>query len=227
MRWSMIATAVLITALLGFAFGRPQPKPTFPLLRAPLPAQAALAAPPETPPPPAAGASFLSLIEVGPAEVEPSAGPPPVAPAPAIVAPVIDRPTDDAAARQRQRRLDRICWSAIRAAIRQALDKCAKPQLARNPRLQGELRIEVTVQAQPERAFGLLRAVAVDSPNMYMPLFSGCIQSAIAAVSFPNPSYEMAMSYPYTLESEEATPEDDSADDDDDDDDAGDAAQAG
>ena len=228
MRWSLIAIGILSTALLGFAFGRPEPR--HPLLppRAELAAGPPVETPPPPPPPPApapSGASILSLIEVGPAEVEPvAAGPvaaPEPAPAPAPVKPS-GRTAEDWGTWLRQRRPNRTCQSAVWVAIRNAVDKCRGPQLARSPRLQGDVRIEVAVQAQPGQAYGLLRFVEVDSFNMYMPLFKGCIQSAIAAVSFPNPGSQIQAGYSFTLQHDAAPsePDDDDSEGSDDGDDA-------
>lgn len=111
-------------------------------------------------------------------------------------------------------------WVAIRGAI----DKCSGPQLARSPRLQGDLRIEVTVQAQPGQAYGLLSEVEIDSPNMYMPLFNGCIQSALASVSFPNPTSRVQIGYSFTLQHDArpSEPDDDESEGSDDGDGAAD-----
>ena len=105
------------------------------------------------------------------------------------------------------------------------MDKCRAPQLARNPRLQGHLRIEVTVQAQPGQAYGLLSEVEVDSPNMFMPLFNGCIQSALAEVSFPNPAAQVEVGSAFTLQHDvrPSEPDDDDSDGSDDGDDAADS----
>lgn len=220
MRWSLIAIGILLTALLRFAFGRPEPRHPLPLEppREEVPA-ARPVEPPPPPPPAPSGASILSLIEIGPVEVEPAAAAPVAAPEPPT-APVkpSGRAAEDGGNWLRQRRLNRACQIAIWTAARSAVDKCRGPQLARSPRLQGELRVEVTVQPQPGQPYGRLSEVEIDSPNMYMPLFNGCIQSALAAVSFPNPASRIELPYAFTLEHDvgSSEPDDDDSEDSDD-----------
>ena len=76
------------------------------------------------------------------------------------------------------------------------------------------------MQPQPGQPYGRLSEVEIDSPNMYMPLFNGCIQSALAAVSFPNPASRIQLPYAFTLQHDvrPSEPDDDSEDSDDGDD---------
>ena len=169
----------------------------------------------------------MSLIEVGPAEVEPAAAAPVDAPSPLAARVKPDgRAAVEAGNRLQQRRQDQSCRVAIWAAIRRAMDQCRAPQLARNPRLQGHIRVEVTVQAQPGQAYGLLSEAGVHAPDMYMPLFDGCIRSYIAAVSLPNPASQVQVGYAFTLAHEVRSTEpedDDGAESSEDDEDAADA----
>ena len=205
MRWSLIATLFLITAVLRFAFGHSEPR------QPPLAEPAAVESPvrPAPPPlaketpPPVSGASFLSLIEVGPAEIEPSAPNPTAqksehATAQTAAEPV-PRPGQDADWRT-QRRLDRQAFRALLFTLRSALENCGKQQLIRNPRLQGEISVEATLVPQPGTERGMLKELVIEHQKIFIPLFDGCIRSAMGTAVFPRPATQVDLGTSYTME---------------------------
>lgn len=220
MRWSLYATLFLITAVLRFAFGHSEPRQPPPAEPAAVEYPVRPAAPPPPPvkeiPAPAGGASLLSLIEVGPAEIEPAAPSPTAeksdrATTPTAAEPV-PRPGQDADWRT-QRRLDRQAFRALLFTLRSALESCGRQQLIRNPRLQGEISIEATLVPQPGTERGMLKELVIEHQKIFIPLFDGCIRSAVGTAVFPRPATQVNMGTSYTLEPEDQG----SADDDDDD----------
>lgn len=224
MRWTLIASGFLFTAVLRFAFGHSEPRPQ-PSAPAPVADFRSAEAPPAPPPPspaaPANGASLLSLIEVGPAEVEVS---PPVAapakPKAVLTASAVDpppRPGLDDAARRALRRQDRQSLWAVSRTLHEALASCGQQQLRRDPRHQGNIEVEVLVVplAGTERA--LVKSVLFESQNLFAPLFEGCVRNALSAAVLPRPGTQLDLSTNYHLTPEvdhTAADEDDDADSD-------------
>lgn len=225
MRWSLLAKVIasgfLFTTAFRFAFGHPEPKSGS--LELPAAEVIQRTARPAAPAPPAApvkaeGASFLSLIEVGPAEIEPAeparAPSPPPAPAPPAAVGASDsltRGAQEEADRRARRRQDRQAIRAVAAALYPALRSCSEQQIARNPRLRGRLDLEVTLAAQPGTDRGRLRELTITPQGIFIPLFEGCVRTAMASASYPGPATAVRLSTLYTLNpEEEARPDEES-----------------
>lgn len=227
-----IAAGFLFTAVYRFAFGHPEPKDD----TLPIPAEVTertgrAVIPPPAPaavPPPSGGASFLSLIEVGPAEIEvtPAAPAKAAAPAPAASVDSVARTVSDEADRRAKRRQDRQAIRAVATALYSALTSCSKQQLLRNPRQQGEIDLSVTVVPQPGTDRGRIQELTIDSPRMFIPLFDGCIRSAMSSASIPSPVLEVKLSTTHRLELEVSAPDDSDDDDNNDSGEDGSAAEA-
>lgn len=227
MRWSLIAkwiaTGFLFTAFFRFAFGHPEPKHESPALppAAALEARTAQPAPPAAAPAaaPSGGASFLSLIEVGPAEIEPAAPAPAKSSAPAAPAAAgsATSTAQDEADRRAKRRQDRQTIRAVSSALHMALESCSKQQLARNPRITGDIEIEVTVVPQPGTDRGRLQELTIDPQRIFIPLFVGCVRSAMGSAIFPSPVVQVSLSTTHTLEPDAVEPDADDGGDEDED----------
>ena len=91
---------------------------------------------------------------------------------------------------------------AIEAAVQAivpALNSCYKEALARTPNLRGRLTLTMTVTPQRGADRGRIENAELDSRRVHAPLFRLCMLNALASAQIPQPSQEIYVNYPFTL----------------------------